>query len=250
MPPAPTIAPHGYDAITRAIHWLAAFVILSQILLGLAMTARQPTDQAAVAEVLRLYTIHKGVGLLSLAVALARVAWALTGAHRPGPLHPDRRLETLAAQTVHWSLYGAMFVMPLSGWLLHAASPAYAAIPWSFGQGLPGIPEDPRLAAIFGTVHGLSAWVLYAAVALHLAGAFKHAIVDMDATMSRMTSGIGPALATHRRAVLPAVAAAAIWCAAISAAVLIAPVPEPDPFADIGADPNTDAAAPDGTTAP
>jgi cytochrome b561 len=243
-------APQDYDAVTRTIHWIAAFVIVSQIMLGLSMTAMRPVDEAAAAEIVRLYTIHKSVGLLSLVIAVARVAWALTGARRPGPLHPDRRIETLAATTVHWSLYGAMFVMPLSGWLLHAASPPYAAIPWPFGQGLPGIPEDPRLAAIFSTLHLLSSWVLYAAVGLHMAGAFKHAIVDMDATMARMTSGTGTPVPRAAQSPLPARIAVAVWAATVAAAILTAPVPEPDPFAEIGADPNTDAAAPDGTTAP
>jgi cytochrome b561 len=236
----------GYDAVTRAIHWLAAFVIVSAILLGLSMTSMRPVDEAAAGEIVRLYAVHKAVGLLSLGVAVLRVVWALTRARRPGPLHPDRKIETLAAAAVHWSLYGAMFVMPLSGWLTHAASPPYAAIPWPFGQGLPGIPEDPRLAALFGAVHALSSKVLFVAVALHMAGAFKHAIVDMDATMSRMTSGVGPAVARPRSEVLPVVIAAAVWCLAVGTAVMTAPVPEPDPFAEIG----IDADAPAGTSAP
>ena len=231
-----TFPPSGYDPLTRVLHWLAACVILSNAILGFSMVRIAPVDEAAAAEIIRLYTIHKSLGLLSFAVALARIGWAVTGARRPGPLHPERRIETFAAATVHWSLYGAMLVMPLSGWLYHAASPPFAPIPWPFGQGLPGIEKSPDLALVLRTVHRMSSWVLYGAVALHLAGAFKHAIVDMDATMARMTSGLGTEAARARTRPLPALAALALWAASVFAAVQTAPEPEADPFSDIGAD--------------
>ncbi|MFZ5709569.1 MAG: cytochrome b [Pseudomonadota bacterium] len=234
----------GYDPVTRVIHWLAAVVILTNAALGVSMVRIEPVDEATAASIIRLFTIHKSLGLLSFAVALARIGWAVTGARRPGPLHPERRIETFAAATVHWSLYGAMLVMPLSGWLYHAASPPYAPIPWPFGQGLPGIERSPDFALVLRTVHRMSSRVLYGAVALHLAGAFKHAIVNMDATIARMTSGLGAEATRARTRLLPALAALVLWAATVFAAVQTAPEPEADPFSDIGADTLGEAPAP------
>ncbi|MBD3765988.1 MAG: cytochrome b/b6 domain-containing protein, partial [Rhodobacterales bacterium] len=40
-----------------------------------------------------------------------------------------------------------------------------------------------------GAAHGLFAWVLIGAIALHVAGALKHALIDRDGTLARMVTG-------------------------------------------------------------
>ncbi len=78
-------------------------------------------------------------------------------------------------------------------------------------------------------------------------GAFKHAIVDMDATIARMTSGQGTPAAPARAHLLPALAALAIWGATVATALTLAPVPEEDPFAELEAE---TALAPDAGSVP
>lgn len=246
--PRPTLSPdHGYDAPTRVFHWLTALLILSGAVLGYTMTRRVPASDADVAEIFRLYSLHKTIGITVFFTALARIAWALTH-RRPGPLHPDRRLETFAAELVHWALYGAMLVMPLSGWIYHAASPGYAPILWPLGQSLPFVPTDDKGLALFlSTLHRFSSYVLYGAVALHIAGAFKHAIVDMDATVARMTTGQGTPAGPARLHLMPMLTALAIWVAAIVTALTLAPVPETDPFAELEGEISTETGAPSWT---
>ena len=48
-------------------------------------------------------------------------------------LHPDRKTETLLAEIVHWLLYGSLILVPLSGWIHHAATEGFAPIWCTYG---------------------------------------------------------------------------------------------------------------------
>jgi cytochrome b561/polyisoprenoid-binding protein YceI len=239
--PAPAHEIKGYDAVARALHWLTAILILSAIILGNriagAFDAPAALSEATLADLFRTSSLHKTVGVALFATALARIAWAIARRHhRPGPLHPDRRAETALAALTHWSLYGALIVMPASGWILHAASPGYAPIHWPFGQGLPFVPASATIGLALKSVHHTAAWVLYAAIVLHLAGAFKHAIADMDTTFARITSGAGRPVPPARLHLLPALAALVFWAATIGIGLWRAPLPATatdDPFAEL-----------------
>ena len=109
---------------------------------------------------------------------------------------PYARWERAAAHTVHILLYVVMFGMPLSGWIMDSAWKDAATHPMHWF----GVVEWPRIGWIsaldpvvkerwhdrFGWVHDRLAWVLYAAVALHVAGALKHQWVDRRAELQRM----------------------------------------------------------------
>lgn len=234
----------GYDRAARALHWLAAPAILALIALGLAMVRLPATDEAEVARVFRAYSIHKTLGIGVLALAALRIGWRLRHPG-PGPLHPDRRAETALARLVHHTLLGAMLVLPVSGFLHHSAAPGFAPILWPFGQSLPFLPADERLALIFASVHRVSGWLLFAALGLHLLGVAKHRFIDRDATLARMVSGTGPPVPPAGRAMASVLVAAALWAASVLAGYLLAPEPAPDPF-DLFAPADGDAPQPDG----
>lgn len=222
----------SYGGIARAFHWLTALLIATAIALGLYGASLPTGSDAQAATAIRVFSLHKTIGIAAFGVALARILWALTQP-RPAALHPDRRLETTLAEVVHWALYGAMLVMPASGWVHHAAQAGYAPILWPLGQGLPFVPQSAGLAHAAGLVHASAAWVLYGAIGLHVAGALKHALIDRDATLARMLRGVaagqpGP----HRAAWLAPLAALALW-----AGVIAAPVLTPAPADQIAAAP-------------
>ncbi|MGA1233933.1 MAG: cytochrome b, partial [Lutimaribacter sp.] len=114
----------SYGTVSRIFHWLTALLILSPIALGLIATnlaeGALQSDSAAVAQVATLFSLHKTIGVAAFFVALLRILWALGQTH-PHPLHPEKRFETALAAFVHWLLYGAMLLVPLSGWIHHAA---------------------------------------------------------------------------------------------------------------------------------
>lgn len=219
-----------YGTVTRTFHWLTALLIFTAIPLGVYAN-RLPYDTAeALAWKAQVFSIHKTVGILTFAVALARILWAVTQP-KPAPLHPERRSETLAAEVTHWALYAALVVVPLSGWITHAAAEGFAPILWPLGQSLPLVPVSVAWETGAAAVHIVFTKVLIAAILLHVAGALKHALVDRDATLSRMVHGradlraVDPQ-ARHRHA--PAIAAAAaLYLAGFGIAWAIVP-PETD----------------------
>lgn len=211
----------SWGSLARAFHWLIALLILSNIGLGLYAEDLPRGSDAEIARLVTIYSLHKTLGIVAFLLAAGRIAWALTQP-RPGTLHPERRFENLLAEAVHWSLYGAMVVMPLSGWIGHAASEGFAPILWPFGQSLPFVPKSPALAEALGTIHWLASKLLILSILLHLAGAVKHALLDRDGLLSRMVTGrpAGADGGAHdKRAPIAALAA---WGALIAVALTLA----------------------------
>lgn len=220
----------AWGGVARTLHWSIAAAILLLVPLGLAAEAWPMRSDAQLAVKTTLFSLHKTLGVAVFFLALLRIGWALSQP-RPLPLHPDRRFETRAAEAVHWLLYGALVLVPLSGWVQHAATTGFAPIWWPFGQGLPFVPQDPALAAAAARLHNAFVIILLAALALHVAGALKHHLLDRDATLRRMLSGQAappplaaraPAAARHRPLV-PAVAAVAIFAAGAAGALVSMP---------------------------
>lgn len=182
----------AYGSVSRFFHWATAVVISLNIAMG--FIAHRSSMEAVDAKVL-YFSIHKTLGVLAFTLALARICWTLFQSH-PAPVHPERRLEVFVANVVHWMLYGSMLLVPLTGWIEHAATSGYAPILWPFGQDLPLVPKSDELAQRMAATHQLLAWTLCLAIALHVAGALKHALIDRDGVFKRMTRGRSAGQAT------------------------------------------------------
>lgn len=219
----------GYGAVTKSFHWLTALLILTALPLGwiasdLAEQLRDPAATASDAEIARaalLFSLHKTVGLAVFFVALARILWALSQT-RPGLLNAEHRAEATLAHLAHWLLYGSLLLVPLTGWIHHAATTGFAPILWPFGQSLPFVPKSPAVAEVFGGLHYLLMMVLVGALLAHVAGALKHLLVDRDFTLQRMLPGFGagPQPPAAHRSALPAGLAALVWAGALGIGAL------------------------------
>ena len=179
----------GYGSITKVFHWLTALLILTAIPLGLIATniahRIEAGETALIGQATLLFSVHKTIGVAAFFTALARIIWAL-GQPRLGLLNGDKRAEAVLAGTVHWLLYGAMLITPLSGWVHHAATTGFAPIWWPLGQTLPFVPQSTVVADAATTVHFLASRVLMLTILLHIAGALKHHLIDKDDTLRRM----------------------------------------------------------------
>lgn len=216
--------PQSYGSVARTLHWLTALLILTAIPLGLIANDMVLSGAESAARKAQLFSLHKTLGVAAFAVALLRVLWALVQP-RPAPLHPDRRIETLAGEAVHWMLYLSLVAVPFSGWVHHAATTGFAPILWPFGQGLPFVPVSESVAAMAGALHWVFTKLLIASLLLHVAGALKHALIDRDGTLSRMVTGRAAGKAApHPKA--PALAALAIYGAAAALAITLTAPPE------------------------
>lgn len=139
---------------------------------------------------------HKSIGITVLGLALMRVLWRAS--HRPPPL-PSRhaRWERGLAGAVHGVLYLLIFLLPLSGWLHDSAWKDAASHPMYYF----GLFDWPRIGYVmhlppatremlhdlFGNLHTWFGYVLYAALALHVIGAFKHQWIDREKELQRMS---------------------------------------------------------------
>ncbi len=220
-----------FGSLSRIFHWLTALLILSAIPLGVIANDLPFDTSEALARKAQLFSLHKTLGVAAFAVAAARILWAF-GQTRPAPLHPDRRVETLLAEIIHWLLYVSLLVVPLSGWVHHAATSGFAPILWPFGQNLPFVPKSEAVAALAAGLHWVFTKLLIGALLLHIAGALKHQFIDKDATLARMISGAAAPdrpKPTPRSHALPAIAALLIYAAGATVAVSLTQAEPPVP---------------------
>ena len=206
-----------YGGVTKFFHWLTALLILTLIALGFYANDLPHETQAELTTKAWFFSLHKTLGVTVFFVALLRIMWALRQP-KPGLLNADKKLESWLAETVHWLLYGALVIVPLAGWISHAAASGFAPIWWPFGQDLFFIPKNTTVEHAFGALHEIAGKVLIGALILHAAGALKHHFIDGDSTLRRMLPGepaIGPVPPQHH-SYAPVAAAAAVWALAIA----------------------------------
>ena len=175
----------SYGLVAQVLHWVTALLILTLLVLGVYMHDLPTDTPAEIDQKIWLYSLHKTLGIIAFVTALIRVCWAFIQVH-PLPLNSERKLESLLASTIHWVLYGSILLMPITGWLHHASLEGFAPIWWPFSQDLPFIPKDPELAEFLGLAHVFTAFLLMGSLALHIAGAMKHVVIDRDQTLARM----------------------------------------------------------------
>ena len=211
----------NYGLIARSFHWLMALLILTMIPLGKWANLAPFTNDAEFARKFMLFSIHKTLGVTLFGLALLRILWAIWQP-KPGALHPERRAENLLAAVTHWLLYSALVLVPLTGWIEHAAIPGLAPIWWPFGQSLPFVTASEWMFNTFSALHRAFGKVLILAIALHIAGALKHQFLDKDATLRRMWSGTAAnAESGHSTNLIAFVIAMLIWLVAIGAGLTL-----------------------------
>jgi len=177
-----------YGLVAQILHWITAALILFLLVLGVYMHELPIETPTQVDEKIWLYSLHKTLGLTTFVIAIIRVLWAIIQP-RPMALNSERKWESWLAGTIHWVLYGAIILMPITGWMHHAATEGFAPIWWPFGQDLLFVPKDAHLAELLGNAHFFTALLLMGSIFFHVAGAIKHVVVDRDQTLARMLPG-------------------------------------------------------------
>ncbi len=211
-----------YSRVAIALHWMIAALIAFNLGLGFFMLGF-PLPLAFL-----VGGIHVSSGITVLALTIVRIVWRLT--HAPPP-HPAglRPWERHTAAIVHFLLYLAMVLMPVTGWSMMSAHPpapamapaGQAAHPGSVAAPpapapkrkkslmmiwwlveLPAIKPIEQIGATPGgikpqkAVHDAflryqvtGAYLFLLLLTLHVAGALKHQFLDRRAEFARM--GIG-----------------------------------------------------------
>jgi len=167
---------YGRNAV--ALHWTLAVLLVATTALGLFMMSIEREPGSA-----WYFDLHKSVGLVIASLVALRIAWRLNNRPEPLPASVPMWQVKLASGT-QAMLYLLMVVVPLTGYL--GASYSKAGVRF-FGLATPqwALPDHDRSEQFFG-IHSVLVWVLIALVALHVAGAMKHLLLERDGVFQRM----------------------------------------------------------------
>lgn len=172
-------SPHRWGWIAQTLHWLVALAVIGLAAVGLLMQ-ELPTSP----DKIKVYALHKSMGLTVLVLVLLRLLWRLLDRRPPYPDSMPVWQRRLASLT-HGLLYVLLLAMPISGWLYNSAS--NFALRWF---GLFSVPPlsgpDPALKALAQDLHSWGFYLLAALFAVHVAAALKHHLVERDDTLHRM----------------------------------------------------------------
>lgn len=175
---------HTLSNTTIALHWLCALAMLTMLAIGLYMVRFEAWP---------LYPWHKSAGVILFALMLYRAAWRIRQGWLPA-LTTASRVEQGVAKAVHWALIVGTLAMPLTGMLFSGASGhgfglfGFAIVPEQHDPVHAGqvLPYSAAWADAAQLTHAWLAYMLIAAIVLHIAGALKHHVVAGDGTLRRM----------------------------------------------------------------
>ncbi len=180
MRPLTTTGRYSGGAI--AFHWTIALLVAFNVTIGFlhdpikALAAWMPA--------------HKAIGITILALTLGRLAWRL--AHHPPPLPATvAPWERGIAHAAHWTFYGLLVLMPLTGWLMVSGTDKRRPLDWFGVFDIPYLPVSNAAGEFGSNGHGILAWVMLALIVLHIAAALRHYLILRDSVLARMA----PALA-------------------------------------------------------
>ena len=173
----------AWGALVRVFHWLIAALIVAQGVIGLSMVQMGLTPAKV-----RVFALHKSIGITILALVLLRIAWRLTE-KRPADPPAMPRWLVLAAHAMHFALYVLILAIPLSGWWFNSAS--NAPLVWFGWFDVPSLTHgfDPAWKPRALLLHQSLFWLLVVLLVLHVGAALWHHFKQRDEVLRRMLAG-------------------------------------------------------------
>ncbi len=167
--------PAAFGAVSRALHWVMAVMMLCLVPIGLFMAILP----ASAPERADFVSAHQSLGLSIAALVIGRIIW-LRLSPPPAPLAAPGTVQHRAARLVHLALYAALLAFPASGVLIAQGE---AADFYGLAVPLPAWPAAAELALI------AHAWALpalfYASLAAHLAAVARRHFAERDTSAVR-----------------------------------------------------------------
>jgi len=175
----------AYDPLLRWIHWITAALFIAAMLIGL-YCGLQPAGTSPRRELL---DVHKslGVTLFLLAILRVMVRARTTAPPEPASFGPMVRL---ASRLNHWALYLVLLAMPFTGYMSSSAG-GYSLRYFGLFSWPRLFAGDKAIAHAGEVSHETLAYLVYAAVALHILATLWHALAKKDETLARMWPGAG-----------------------------------------------------------
>ncbi len=169
-----------YGLVAKGLHWLVALVVFALFGVGYWMVELDYYSEWY--KTAPHY--HKSVGILLAMTVTFRLFWRwINPSVKALPVH--KKWEVTLAHWVHGILYGLLFALFISGYLISTADGRAIEVFYWFD--IPALGEFiENQEDIAGAFHKWIAYTLMAIVGLHLAGALKHHVIDKDETLKRM----------------------------------------------------------------
>ncbi|MGA9666555.1 MAG: cytochrome b/b6 domain-containing protein [Gallionella sp.] len=159
------------------VHWLTLALLIAAWYLGDSLGDATDESKATLAG----YLVHIAAGATVLLLTLFRFYFRRNDGI-PAPVG-DTPMDKLA-KGVHYLLYAALFVLPLSGVVILFTSKAGPAL-LAFDANM--LPKEHGYRGVFAhEVHEQLVNVLIGLVVVHMLGAIKHQFITKDGLMERM----------------------------------------------------------------
>lgn len=169
-----------YGLLTIFLHWLVAAVVIGLFALGYWMVDLGYYDGWHK----KGPDLHKSIGIILFMVMIFRVIWRKKQI-KPTPLKSHSKLEKQLGHLVHLFLYGLLFIIMVSGYLISTADGRGIEVFQLFQ--VPSIGElINNQEDIAGSIHKYIAYALMLFVVLHVLAALKHHFINKDRTLKRM----------------------------------------------------------------
>lgn len=167
-----------WGALARLFHWAIVLMLIGQFIM-----AELAEDLPLGMEKIALLARHKSVGITILLLAVLRLGWR---ALNPTPRAPaGAPWEHALARGAHVALYGLLFAMPLSGWMMSSAK--NYPVSWFNLLPLPNlVPVSESIYEFMHETHELLATALLVIAAAHVLGALRHHFIKKDGVLKRM----------------------------------------------------------------
>jgi len=169
----------SYGLITRSLHWAIALLVFALFFVGLYMEELDRNDELRS----QLLTLHQSFGMLVFLLTLIRIPLNIIQPEPVAPAHMGP-WQVKIANLVKKGMNLLLLLIPMAGYLAISTKGQH---PVFFGLEMPIlIGENEALHELFEEIHELLAWALMGVVALHIAAAWKHHLIDRDEVLLRM----------------------------------------------------------------
>jgi cytochrome b561 len=166
-----------FPAVSRALHWTMAVMVLAMLSIGVAMVVSLQYYHW-------LISIHRPLGVAILILVVIRF---INRQIYPPPPYPEAmpRWERRIAHSSELFMYGLMFALPLVGWGMLSAA-RYPIV--LFGSlHLPFIlPHSVAFYSILRTAHTILAYGFFLTILAHFSAILFHTLVRRDGLLLRM----------------------------------------------------------------
>lgn len=168
----------SYGLISRLNHWLLAIVALAMLGAGLYFSGLPDGDEKSF-----WLGLHISTGALAFVLVVVRIAWrALNRQTQP---FPQPRVFQVVTNIVHGVLVLALLVMVITG-PLTVWTKGFPVAPFGLFTIASPTGEMPQLHEALEQAHAFTAWIVIAALGLHVLGMVKHLVFERSALMGRM----------------------------------------------------------------